>query len=232
MAAGKFSIIGSSGELETYPDYFGSVTQEQVQEAQAIENDIIKAKNIVYLGFYAIAEMLDRFEAEKLYKARGYERFKDWLESPEIEISYRVAQDLIRIQREIVPMMQAELGLSTEEVREKLLHAGVSKVRALLPLASEQSDHENFYTLLDDAPSLTWRDLRKEMDRARGKEERIEDGYAPMFTSKILINRTPQNKVVIQITGSDGNSIEPVGQVTMHEDWVARWINRIPERQK
>lgn len=175
--------IGGDGALERYADPFKNVTQEDVQLAQAAEVQVLQAKADVELGFAKMAFLLDKIEEQKLYRALGYERFKDWVESPDIEISERVAQDLIRIRRQVVPM----LGDGAEG---KIGDIGISKVRAMLPLLRDQGGEERFQELtdrlLDPAqPKLTWNDVRAEVKRLRGQEKAIDARYPAIFKARV-----------------------------------------------
>lgn len=207
---------------------FADVTSEDVERAEVVEDKIIQAKAVIELGFFALAEMVEEFDRKKLYKARGFERFKDWVESPQIEISWRVAQDLIRIQREVVPMLAQHSD--GQNLQELITHAGVSKVRALLPLLSDPSTHDDFTELIVDAPDMTWRDLREEVKVRRGVSGSIEDGHLAMFNSFIKSDQGDFYKV--EITGSDGNNMDVLGTLMVRKAWWTRWENRITERNK
>lgn len=223
-----FSLVNvGSGELERYPDFFANVTQEDVERAEIVEDKIIQAKAVIELGFFALAEMIEEFDRKQLYKARGFERFKDWVESPQIEISWRVAQDLIRIQREVVPMLAQHSG--GQNLQELITQAGVSKVRALLPLLSDPSTHDDFAELIVDAPDMTWRDLREEVKIRRGVSGDIAEGHLAMFNSFIKSEQGDFYKV--EITGSDGNNVDVLGVLTVRKAWWTRWENRITQRQ-
>jgi hypothetical protein len=222
----SYSIIGGDGSLETYNDPFANVTKEDAEQAEVVEGKIIQAKAVIELGFFALAEMITEFDTKKFYKARGFERFKDWVESPEIEISFRVAQDLMRIQREVVPMLAQHSNEAN--IQELITQAGVSKVRALLPLLADPATHDDFKELIIDAPDVTWRDLRNEVKKRRGVESNIADAQLVMFLSEIKLEQG--DFYTVQVSGTDGNNIDILGTLKIRKKWWPRWENRISEK--
>src|SRR5690606_25951756 len=107
--------------------------------------------------------------------------FKEWVEAPEIEVGHRVALDLLRIVREVMPVLQQdrELGAAIQTLGD----AKISKTRAMLPLLSEGFDEE-FIDLIDRAPQMTLRDVNREV-RALRKGEGDDEEMPAVFKAKV-----------------------------------------------
>ena len=156
------SFIDGSGELVSYRDAFGNVTKEHVKEAEILERRILECMGRIKASYIQLGDYLDEFDRKNLYLARGYESFKDWVSSPEINIGSRVAHDLLRIVREALPV------LAEHNSMEVVSSINISTMRALLPiLKSEGSD--KFVQVAKEVGQATVREAYKIIDLARGK---------------------------------------------------------------
>jgi len=213
------AIIEADGSLAIYDNAFADVTPAQAEQAAILENEIRATKGGVEEHFYHLALLLDRFEREKHYLARGYERMKDWCESPEIELSWRVVHDLLRIIRELIPALETQ-GLSTEEAHRLVREVGISKARAILPLIRVAEARPQLPALVEQAVSLRWRDVVAEV------KERIEThpkAEAIRFTAYV-VDRPSQAR--LDIVGTDGMRIERLGTLVIPHEWLPKFISR------
>lgn len=212
IAIGYSSQIDGSGELLRYPDVYKNVTQEDVKDANAIEQNIRNLKQAVERGYLAIAYQLDEFERRHLYLARGYDSFRAWANSPEIDIGYRLAHDMLRIVREAAPVLGDEV----------LDDYGISKARALLPLLSDQNGEEKLQKAFDATAQLTVKDTHQYVKEVRGIAKPIEEDEPAIFAATVQRGES-YHKVTIRRTGSNPY---PCGTISIAvEDWP-RWEER------
>lgn len=155
------SFIDSDGSLQTYSDPYGNVKQEDVDKAIFFENKVRQALGAIQAAYIAAGQALDVIEAERLYLARGYPTFKDWLRSPEIGISYRLAHDLIRIVREALPVLMNRNAMD--------LLPNVSIMRSLLPVL--ESGEDQFIAAAQAVQGKTVEDAHREIARIQGRAD-------------------------------------------------------------
>lgn len=215
-----FGIVGSTGELELYHDPYGGITPEVAQKAEHAELEIIKRRDKVEQSFLEMAFLLDDFEANEYYRARGYPSFKTWTEDPSVEIGYRVAADLLRITREVMPVL--EQTRSTDEAIATIANAKISKTRALLPLLSEGKDEE-FVELLDMAPEMTLRDLNREVRMIRSGDDENGDLRPAVFKAYV---RRGDKRTRYKIIMLNGQITEDVGTLSIPNEYTSRWTER------
>lgn len=215
-------MIDSSGELVAYADPFKHVDQQQVEEAEDAENSIRLTKVQIEGHFVSLASKLDEFETKRLYLARGYESMRLWAESPEIELSWRVVQDLLRIQRHVMPLLTEQLG-SEEAAITALVSVGVSKVRAMLPLLRDDETAGQFAQVIDFAPSIPFRALVNEVKSRRGVEKTDPGRRPAVFMARVVKGERFHR---VTITCTDTIDVYEVGKLTIKPKHWARWEAR------
>jgi hypothetical protein len=172
------------------------------------------------MNFFRLAELLDTFEKSKGYLGCGFSSFKLWLSSEEVDISYRVAMDLLRIRRELVPALEA----SGVDAQAALMEVGVSKARAALPLLNEEGGEEQAVELLtDQAPFLTWSDTRQAVRELQGKATPIDQPSPAIFKANV---KRQGDSYRVEIYGSDGVAYERLGVLQINARWWPRWNER------
>lgn len=186
------------------------------------ELQVKDAKRSIELGFAKLGYLLSEIDEQQMYRGFGFPKFKLWIESSDVEISHRVALDLIRIHREVKPLL-GEGGDS--EIR--IGRIGVSKVRAMLPLLNMENGKTAFKKLFDEleqsAIPMTWNDVRQEVKKLRGIEKPIDARYATVFKATV----TRGEKVSrVEIVGMDGVAIETLGVLSIPNAWMPRWVSR------
>lgn len=154
------SIIGSDGTLEQYNDAFGDVTEEDVEAAIRLENEIKKHGRTIELSYLKLARDLSEFNKKEYYKARGFESFKTWADSPELSVGYRTAQNLLRVADELMPTL-VELGLTDE-----LPPIGI--MYNLLPLLNDENPKEKIRQAVTSVGGLSFRDAKEVIRGIRG----------------------------------------------------------------
>lgn len=173
----RFSIIGSSGELETYRDPYGVVSQEDVQAAIDLEQKIINERHAIDVGYLRIALDLAQFNERKLYLARGYPSFRDWTDSPEIRIGYRLAHDLLRIVNEAIPILEKHDAMDALP--------SISNMRDLLPILADDNAEEKFIEAAYTVKDLTNREAKDAVRQIRGiQRDYDEKKLLPSFMRK------------------------------------------------
>jgi len=210
-------VIDDAGELVLYPDPFRDVTETGAEIALAVESQIVATKSEIENNFLKLAYLLDIFDKEKLYLARGYERLKDWCESREIELGWRVVHDLLRIRREVIPVLEKRLG-SEEEAVTALRQIGISKSRALLPIFRD--DENAALELVQRARDIRWRDVVSEVKAARGLEE-IKKTVIFRATA-----RQGETRTRVEVFASTPDLIEPLGVLMIRNEWMPFWEER------
>lgn len=208
-----FSYIGSSGEMETYQDSYGAVTQDDIDSAERLERYILDTQTNIEQSFLKMGAALVVFEEERYYLARGMPSMRAWLNSPEFHISYRLAMDLMRIARELVPLFPDDT----------VPELPVSTMRELLPLVSEGRTAEEIVGVAEDIQGMTVRDARNHIREVRG----IDEPEQPtIFRARVEMGEE-YHRVWITRYGDDGDiyqlSREPLR--IKPRDWQ-RWSTR------
>lgn len=221
--------IDGDGTLVAYPDPFKHVTPAQAQTAAQYENNIIATKDEIEAHFLSLAYQLDRFDRERHYLARGYESMKTWAESPEIEIAWRTVQDLLRIHREVIPMLADHIADPNDPdhyaAQSMVLKAGISKVRTALPLLRDGKDAD-FIDIIEAAPQMPWNDVRNEVKDRRGLLRPLGEPFPVLFKGAI---RLFDDHATIRIFALDGTTTENLGSLRIKTQWLARFEERFGE---
>lgn len=218
-------IVDGSGELVPFHDPFKNITPEDAAVAERTENAIIETKQGIERNFLKLAYLLDLFDANELYKGCGFEDMRSWAMSQKIELSWKVVQDLLRIRREMIPVLTEQTG-SEEQAQQVLITAGVSKARAALPLLRDEDGEEKVSELIERAPELTWNDVRAEVKRLRGIEEPIDKRFPAIFKARA---RQGDEFTRLDISVMDGGTVERCGTLNIRNRYMPRWDDRFGE---
>lgn len=222
LAPGTSWQIDSDGSLVAYADPFKNVTADLAELAEQAEAQIVQTKDSIEVEFLRLAYLMDEFERRSLYLARGYETMKAWTESPEIEISWRVAQDLIRIRREVLPLLEDTYGDATTAL-SAVVAAGISKVRAALPLLRDPDKASDFIEVVEAAPSMPWNDVRNEVKERRGIARPLDEAFPVLFRGQIKLFDDYAN---IRVFAIDGTTSEQMGTLRIRREWLPRFEER------
>lgn len=222
VKAGTSWQIDGDGTLVSYPDPFKNVDQEVVSRSIQQEDQIIHTKIEIESNFLKLAYLIDEFDNEGLYFARGYETLRSWAESPDIEISWRVVQDLLRIKREVIPLLEDQYNDSTL-ANKKILEAGISKVRTALPLLRDADRSADFIDVIEAAPSMPWNDVRKEVKERRGLSRDLDEKFPVLFRGDVKLFDEHAN---IKFYAVDGSTTELLGTLRIRREWLARFEDR------
>jgi len=222
LAPGTSWQIDGTGELIAYDDPFKNVTNDLAEVAQKAEDEIRQTKDTIEVEFLRLSYMLDEFDRQGLYLARGYETMKAWAESPEIELSWRVTQDLIRIGREVLPLLKESYG-DPDRAHRAIVEAGVSKVRAALPLLRDGDKNEDFIEIIEAAPSLPWNDVRNEVKERRGMARALDETFPVLFRAEIKLYDEHAN---IRVFAIDGTTTDQLGTLRIRREWLPRFEER------
>lgn len=215
-------MIDSDGSLVQYADPFKSVDEAKAQRAQQAELDIRITKARIEGNFLGLAIRLDEFDRERLYLGRGYETMRDWAESPEIELSWRVVQDLIRIRRVVMPMIEAQVG-GEDEAIQVLAQAGISKIRAALPLLRDDQTKDRFFEVVEQAHHMPYKAVVAEVKALRGHEPSINDRNPVVFMARVQRGDAYHR---VTVTCSDGVDIYEAGKLAIKPSHWGRWEAR------
>lgn len=211
----SFSQIGPSGELERYHDEFANVTPELVYESAALEAQIIHQKSEIEAGYLKIARDLSTFRRKKLYLGRGYGTFRQWAESPEIGIGYRLVHDLVRIADEAIPIL----------VKHDAIEAlpSVSNMRDLLPILADDNSEDKFIEAVYVVKDLTNKEAKAAVREIRGIEQRHDDKLPAVFSASV---RRGESFHTVLINCNDGDDYYRVGTLSIKPAHWARWEDR------
>lgn len=218
-------IVDSDGSLVPFHDPYKNITPADAAMAKQAEIAIIGTKQDIERNFLKLAYLVDIFEANKLYKGCGWETMRDWATSPEIELSWRVVQDLLRVRREVVPILTEQVG-TEEQAQEVLVSAGISKARAILPLLRDEGGEEMVVDLVERAPQMTWNDVRNEVKRLRGIEQPIDARFPALFRAKA---KQGDEFTRLEISVTDGGTTERCGVLTIRNQFMPRWDERFSQ---
>lgn len=202
---------GSDGNLEYYPQIY-KPTDDEVEAAQKLEQYIIEQQQNIQGSFLKMGAALLKFENDKLYLARGVPNFQSWV-SEHCDFSYAWAKSLIRIVRDLLPV----LG----EVEEM---PSVSTMRELLPMLSEGRSQAEIREAFEEVQGLTVRDAKHRLRELRG----IEEPPIPTTFRARVQEREDFVLVTISRFGDDGDIYDLTSRGPLYikkKDWP-RWQDR------
>jgi hypothetical protein len=212
-------LVGSDGKMEAYEDSFRLVSQEDVEKALELENNILVVAGQISTAYLQIAKALAEFKDKKYYKARGFETFNLWAESDNLKsIGKRTAHDLIRIYNEALPIF------AKHDAMDALPMINSSTMRALLPILSDENGEDKFIEAAYAVKDLTVRDSYATIDEIRGKPNRYEEDDLPTVFSA-AVKRGP-NYHTVEIVCLDPEQTYTVGKLTIHRSHWPAWEKR------
>lgn len=200
---------GADGSLEFYPDTY-QIPLADVAASEKMEQFIINEQRNIKMSFLRIGAALNIFDQKKLYLGRGLPSMRAWLESPEIEISYRLAHDLMRIAGELLP-----------RIGDRVENIPVSTLREVLPMLSDGSGDEAILEILDDVEGLSTRDAKKMIRERRG----VETGKPPVIFHGEVQEGSTFHRIKITRAGDDGDIYE-VGTINIRPSDFKFWQDR------
>ena len=199
-----------------------NVSNEVLAQAMEIESTIIDLKRRNDRTFVEVAYLLDVAESHQLYLARGFPTFRSWVSSPELNFGGRLAHDLLRIRRELVPLLTAQLGDERDAI-EAIAQAGISRARLLLPLLKFEGGEVAIETLMELAPTVTYEDMKSEVKALTHPDlDQLNERYPTMFRARAEQGATHTR---VAITGSDGVRVADCGTLTVPNEFMARLLN-------
>lgn len=226
--------MDSDGSLVPYADPFKSVTPEMVTLAERIQVQVQTTKAEIEHNFLRLAKLFDLVEREQLYKALQFETMWEWVASPQIEMSKRVVQDLLRIAREAIPVMKEHIALALpdgvtadeadEELEQEALarlgRAGVSKTREALRLLRHENGEDQFLQVIAKAPEQTWDQTREEVNERRGVGRAYDEASPAIFRAKVRRGQNGHSRV--EVTCTTGVDVYSCGALTVKTEHAAR----------
>ena len=206
------------GELVAYEDHFSNITPEDAAFAEELENGILKMASTISVGYLQIARALNEFDEKKLYKARGYETFKLWANSPNLHgIGYRTARNLIRIYREAVPIF------ARHDKMDLLPLIQTSKMQALLPILGDEDAEDKFIEAAYQIKDKTIKDSYAIIDEIRGKKNKYDESLPTVFSAQVQYGESFHK---LRITAIGEDDIYDCGTLNIKaRDWW-RWEER------
>lgn len=139
----------------------GSI-EERAERAHALEREVVVGSMSVRRTWIHMAAGLHAIRAEGLYELLGYERFTEWIASPEISMGRSQAYSLTAIYEELV----IERGVKVEDIQ----YLEPSKLGEIIPAIRKGADITD---CLYDAQELSRSDLRQ---KYRGDPEPEDEG--------------------------------------------------------
>jgi len=125
-------------------------TVESLEAAGKLHKDI-ESK------FIEMGQVFSHIKATKIYKMKGYESFKDWVEH-EHNMSAKMANKLIRLQRLFVEEMDMD--------EETLMEIGFDRLMMIAPMV-EKADWEKRDELVAQAGELPIPELKTELKKRK-----------------------------------------------------------------
>lgn len=125
--------------------------ERAAKKAFAVEAKIKKGTGAIKQVWIALAGYLHDFYSEKMWTALGYEKFEEWLGTPEIGLKRSQTYQLIEVYEEFV----VKRGITQEELAE----LEMSKLAVVLPaLRKGEAELED---VLADCEALSRSELRE-----------------------------------------------------------------------
>lgn len=135
--------------------------EQKAERAHELERAVVVGSLSARRAWITMAEALHAIKAEGLYELLGYERFTDWIATPEIGLKRSQAYALTAIYEELVIERRVPL--------DDLYYLEPSKVAEVLPAIRKGTD---LVEALADASVLSRSDLRA---KYRGIEPQSEE---------------------------------------------------------
>lgn len=182
----------ADGSIVQYPDTY-QIPYGDVEASERVEKFILDEQLNIKTSFLRIGAALNVFEQRKLYLGRGIPSMRAWLDGPEIDISYRLAHDLMRIAAELLP-----------KIGDRVADIPVSTLRELLPMLSDGSSDEELLDMVEEVNGLTTRDAKKVLRERRG----AGTGTPPVIFHAEVLRGEEFHKIRVTRAGEDGDMYE------------------------
>lgn len=131
------------------------------EAAYQLERQIIEAKESIGKNFIKLGQLLKEVRDKHYYKELGYDKFTEYLSSPEVGISRSWAYDFIKIYEVLITKHKVP--------HAELIGIDYTKLRQILPVVQKKPDEVGEW--VDKAKSLRRVDLQREID---GDKENID----------------------------------------------------------
>lgn len=208
----KQTFMGSDGSIERYDDAY-QVDEETYELAVGIENYILEQQMNIKHSFLKIGAALIKFEEQELFKARGVPSFRAYLSSDMFEFSYEHATRLMRIVKELVPILGEE-GLPS-----------LSKLKEILPMLGEGWSEDEIRYAVSEIENLNTRDAKARIREIRG----IKDNPTLPFFKAVVKEEGDFNVVAVERIGGDDGDYYNAGTLYIKKkDW-SRWADNFGE---
>lgn len=210
IGTNKEVYLDSAGSIAIYPDAY-QLDAADVHDAQETYQNILREQASIKVSFLKIGAYLNAFEERRLYLGLGLPSMRAFLSSDQIEISYRLAHDLMRIAKELAPRIGAD----------NIAKIPMSTLRELLPMLSDGSSDDDIMELVDDVQPLSTRDAKALIRERRG----VDEGNPPViFFANVSVGGV-YNEVSITRAGEDGDIYE-VGKLRIKPEDFKHWQSR------
>lgn len=204
-------FIDSDGTAVHYPQVYRP-TPEQVVQANEQLHIVLENKKNAEISFLRMAQALDVVEKNQLYKAHGVPSFRAWVSSPNVDLSYRLASDLLRIVREVLPILPEGTNIPS-----------VSTLRELLPVLGDDQGKEKFVEALHEVEGLTVVDTRERIKELRGIARPIDEPLPAVFKARVRMGEAFHR---VEITCTTGVDQYNVGVLTIRREHWPRFESR------
>ncbi|HRY84176.1 MAG TPA: hypothetical protein P5533_06040 [Candidatus Cloacimonadota bacterium] len=144
------------------------IPQDSLEAAGKLHKDI-ESK------FIEMGQVFSHIKATKIFRMKGYESFKDWVEH-EHNMSAKMANKLIRLQRLFVEEMDMD--------EETLKEIGFDRLMMIAPMV-EKADWEKRDELVEQAGELPIPQLAGELKKAKLESQKD----APQDLKKVLVEQ-------------------------------------------
>jgi hypothetical protein len=197
------------------------VTRDVAEQAAIVESAFIDLRKDSARTWVKMAYYLDLMDRDQLFLARGYPSFRAWTTSPEIDFSYRMAHDMLRVKRELIPLLTEQLGDEQAAIRA-VIEAGSSKARAVLPLL-KANELDQAADLIALAPELRYDDVTSQVKSITNPEiDQLNERYPVMFRARLTAGDTHTR---VMFTGSDGIQVANMGTLNVPNGFMDRLLN-------
>ena len=203
--------LDSDGSLVNYPQVY-QVTPEQLVKADEQLNIVLESKLHAEISFLRMGQALDIIEKDQLYKAHGVPSFRAWVMSPNVDLSYRVAADLLRIVREVLPILPDNADIPS-----------ISTLRELLPVLADANPRESFLNAMTEVSGLNIADTRERIKELRGISRPVDEAQPAVFTARVRMGEAFHRVEIACTTGVD---YYQVGVLTVRREHWSRWALR------
>lgn len=139
-----------------------------------ILDDALKMCTRIEENFVALGEMLSTIKLEKLYRLRGYESFKTFVEA-EYHMTGAKAGKLVKV----FDLFTGEMGMSEEDIKR----LGYDKVSLIEPLV-QKAEYQDREAWVDKADGMGLPELRETIKEYRDSKKPVD--VKKVFTEQVM----------------------------------------------